>query len=382
VAIAYAIVTPKSAMLFTNLDNVTQGLRRALGGHVEVHAYDEIGAACRSLARDRSRVWADAATTNMSIATELAGASIVADPGPIARIKARKNAVEISGMRRAHVRDGVAMVRFLEWLEKAVPRGGVTEISAAAELLSFRARGEYFQGASFRTISGYGAHGAIVHYTVTDKTNVPLRPDGLYLVDSGGHYLDGTTDITRTVLLGKGASADQKNAFTRVLKGVIALTTAVFPEGVRGLRLDTLARRALWDAGLDYGHGTGHGVGMYLNVHEGPQSIGVRCTGVPLEEGNIFSNEPGYYVEGAFGLRIENLILVRKHEAASRAGRVFFTFDTLTMCPIDTRLVEVKLFTTEERRWLNDYHREVKRTLSPHLESSTRAWLARACGAL
>jgi Xaa-Pro aminopeptidase len=382
VAIAYGIVTPSSAALFTGPDKISPALRRAFGKHVEIHPYDDIGVACDELARARARVWADPATANMWLTRRLEGASIVSAPAPIARIKARKNPAEIAGMRAAHVRDGVAMVRFLEWLEKAVPRGGVTEISAAAELSRFRARGDHFQGASFRTISAYAAHGAIVHYTVTDETNVPLRPEGIYLVDSGGHYLDGTTDITRTVLLGKRATAVQKAQLTRVLKGVIALTTVVFPEGVRGLRLDTLARRALWEVGLDYGHGTGHGVGMYLNVHEGPQSIGVRCTSVPLEEGNIFSNEPGYYVEGEYGLRIENLILVRKEEALSKGGRTFFSFDTLTLCPIDTKLVDVKLLTAGERRWLNDYHRGVRRTLSPFLEASTRAWLTKACAAV
>jgi len=382
VAVAYVLLTEDDAQIFALPEKLPATVRRTFGKHVRVRAYEEIAAACGELGRAGRRVWADSATTSAWVFRCLDGADLVTERAPVARLKARKNPVEIEGMRAAHVRDGAALVRFLAWLEKAVPKGGVTEISAAAALLGFRSREERFQGPSFRTISGYGAHGAIIHYTVTDRTNVPLRPDGLYLVDSGGHYLDGTTDVTRTVLLGKRASAAQREQFTRVLKGMIGLTTAVFPEGVRGLRLDTLARRALWDGGLDYGHGTGHGVGMYLNVHEGPQSIGLRCTGAPLEEGNVFSNEPGYYVEGEYGIRIENLIVVRKQPKLRRGDKVFFGFDTLTMCPIDTRLVDVKLLTAGERSWLDDYHRAVKRVLSPRVDRETRVWLAKACAAV
>jgi len=283
--------------------------------------------------------------------------------------------VEIAGMRAAHVRDGVAMVRFMRWLEEAVPNGGVTEISAADELERLRSEGEHFQGLSFNTISGYAEHGAIIHYAADEESDVPLRAKGIYLLDSGGQYLDGTTDITRTVLLGKSASKEQRDRFTRVLKGHIDLALAVFPQGVSGIRLDTLARRSLWDAGLDYGHGTGHGVGAFLNVHEGPQSISVRGH-VPLEEGNILSNEPGYYAAGAYGIRIENLVVVGK--AAVGNGKPFFAFDTLTMCPIDTRLVEPGLLAPTERAWLDDYHATVYRTLAPHLAGADKRWLRRA----
>ena len=281
-------------------------------------------------------------------------------------------------MKAAHVRDGVAMVRFLRWLEREVPLGTVTELYAANKVDAFRAEGPLFRGPSFDTISGYLGDGAIIHYRVTTETDCALRPEGIYLVDSGGQYLDGTTDITRTVLLGKKATKEQKECFTRVLRGHIGLARVAFPAGTRGPRLDTLARIPLWEIGLDYNHGTGHGVGAYLGVHEGPQSIGTREANAELEPGNILSNEPGYYEPGAYGIRIENLVLVTEDPVRTRPGKRWLRFETITLCPIDTRLVEPKLLSADEKKWLNDYHAAVRKALSPQLDAPERRWLAQA----
>jgi len=256
----------------------------------------------------------------------------------------------------------------------------VTEISAADRLEEFRRTGQHFQGLSFNTISGYAAHGAIIHYSVTPQTDVPLRAAGLYLIDSGAQYLDGTTDITRTVLLGKKATAEQKDRFTRVLQGHIRLARVRFPQGVTGGRLDVLARMALWNVGLDYNHGTGHGVGSFLNVHEGPRTISAnKDTGLPIEAGNIFSNEPGYYKPGGYGIRLENLVLVKQNGVSGENGLPYYEFETLTVCPIDTRLVDTRLLDAEERAWLNGYHKDVYRKLAPHVDSRERTWLRQAC---
>lgn len=382
VAIAYAIVTQKTAELFIDPRKVPAAVARKLGTRVKVQEYDGIAGACRALGKKRLRVWADSKSTSVWIAQLLDGCTFISDATPIGLMKAKKNATETKGMRAAHVRDGVAMVRFLHWLSKEVKKGRVTERSAAQRLLAYRAEGDAFRGPSFDTISGYGSHGAIVHYRVDEKSDVPLEADGLYLVDSGGHYTDGTTDITRTVLLGPRPTREQKEIFTRVLKGHIGLAMASFPEGTTGARLDVIARTALWQLGLDYNHGTGHGVGSFLNVHEGPQSIGPKGSDVPLEVGNVLSNEPGYYEPGAYGMRVENLLLVVKDDKRSKNGKPFLSFETLSFCPIDTSLVERKLLTEDERAWLNEYHRDVQRTLSPHLGTEEKKWLKAACAAL
>ena len=381
VFIAYAVVTRKEASLFVRPEIVTPAVRRALGKQVDVRPYEEFGPAVRELAARKPRVWLDEANASRWVLGLLDGCPLVTEPSPVLPMKSRKNATEIAGMKEAHRRDGVAMVRFLHWLEDAVPRGGVTEISAAEKLEAFRAEGEHFRGLSFDAISGYAGHGAIIHYRVTPETDVPIRPEGLYLIDSGGQYLDGTTDITRTVLLGKSATREQRDRYTRVLKGHIALAKARFPAGIPGYRLDTLARQPLWEAGLDYNHGTGHGVGAYLGVHEGPQNIGTRAPvqAAPLEPGNILSNEPGFYVDGAYGIRIENLVLVVEDSARAGDGRTWLRFETITLCPIDTRVVEPRLLTPAERTWLNDYHRGVLKALAPDLDTAERAWLKRAC---
>ncbi|MEZ4654070.1 MAG: aminopeptidase family protein P [Candidatus Eisenbacteria bacterium] len=380
VSIAYAIVTAAEAYLFVESEKVDAGVKKALGSKVTLRPYDGFADALRRLGEDKARVWVEDSSATAWIAQTLDGADLVTEISPVTLMKSKKNDVEVEGMRSAHVRDGAAVARFLCWLDEAVRKESLTEISAAMKLEEFRREGEHFQGLSFRTISGYGPHGAIIHYSVTPQTDVPVRPDGIYLLDSGGQYLDGTTDITRTVLLGKKATAEQKDRFTRVLKGHIALARARFPHGVGGGRLDVLARTALWEVGLDYNHGTGHGVGSFLNVHEGPRSIGqARDTGLPIEPGNIFSNEPGYYKAGEYGIRIENLVLTRENGVVGENGRPYLEFETLTMCPIDNRLLDVKLLKPEERKWLNDYHKDVGKKLAPFMDAKERAWLKKAC---
>ena len=383
VVIAYALVTHEAATLFVAPGKVTPEAARKLGKSVTVRPYDDFKPALRELAARKARVWIDKDGTNRWVVQQLRGSDLVTETSPIMPMKARKNAVEIDGMREAHVRDGVAMVRFLRWLGEEVPGGHVTELSAEQRLGEFRGEGLNYRGPSFRTIAGFNEHGAIIHYAADEDTNVTLRSKGIFLVDSGGQYLDGTTDITRTVSLG-GATAEQRRIFTLVLKGHIALSRAKFPTGVRGMRLDTLARAHMWSAGLDYNHGTGHGVGAYLGVHEGPQSISpLRCTGAPVEEGNILSNEPGYYAPGKYGIRIENLVLVVRDEKLSRGGKTWLGFEPLTLCPIDTALVDAKLLDDQERAWLNAYHKRVAKTLSPLLaDPKDRRWLARACKAV
>ena len=294
--------------------------------------------------------------------------------------KARKNSAEISGTRAAHIRDGAALTTFLAWLSDAGPKGGVTEISAADYLYECRRTDSRFRGLSFDTISGSGPNGAIVHYRVTPATDRTLDPGDVYLVDSGAQYLDGTTDVTRTVFIddGKGASAEAKDRNTRVLKGHIAVATARFPVGTHGSQIDALARLALWESGLDYDHGTGHGVGSYLGVHEGPQRISKQGGGVPMEPGMILSNEPGYYKEGAYGIRIENLVVVSEVASDKDAERSMLEFETITLAPIDRNLIDRNLLTDTERAWLDSYHVRVRETLSPLVDESVRAWLATA----
>ncbi|MFZ2055695.1 MAG: aminopeptidase P family protein [Candidatus Aminicenantales bacterium] len=375
VAIAYAVITAKDALLFIAREKVGEKAKAALKKKVRFRDYNEFPGELRCLASAKSRVWLDEASVSQWIVDSLKGAKLILKPSPVAVFKALKNTAEIKGAKEAHRRDGAAMVKFLYWLEKAVPEGGVTELSAAQRLEAFRSGQIHFRGPSFSTISAYGSHGAIVHYSVSPETDIPLKPAGIYLVDSGGQYLDATTDITRTVALGR-PTAEQRDRFTRVLKGMIALSSVSFPRGTSGPQLDVLARRALWEKGLNYGHGTGHGIGSYLNVHEGPQTISpARGLGIGLEPGMILSNEPAYYKEGEYGIRTENLVLVVKDTVRSTAESSFYSFETLTLCPIDLRLVKRELLTAEEIRWLNSYHRRVRKELTPRLDRAEAAWL-------
>jgi Xaa-Pro aminopeptidase len=291
--------------------------------------------------------------------------------------KAIKTAAEIKGSRKAHQRDAVAVCRFLAWLDRTAPKGGVDEIAAARQLEVFRAETGKLEEISFDTISGSGPNGAIVHYRVTEATNRKLGLGELYLVDSGAQYRDGTTDITRTIAIGE-PSAEMPDRFTRVLKGHIAIATAVFPEGTKGMALDSFARQALWQAGLDFDHGTGHGVGSYLSVHEGPQSISKRGAAA-IKSGMIISNEPGYYKEGAYGIRIENLVLTKPATTPAGGDREMLSFETLTLAPIDRQLIDSALLTAEERAWLNDYHARVHTGIAPHLSPADAKWLKSAC---
>lgn len=293
--------------------------------------------------------------------------------------KARKNPTEINGMRAAHLRDGAAMVNFLAWVDEACPQGNETEISVVKALEGFRRATNALLDISFETICGAGSDGAIVHYRVTEETDRPVKTGELLLVDSGGQYIDGTTDITRTVTVGtppEGAA----DAYTRVLKGMLAIHRARFPRGVTGANLDSLARYPLWLAGLDYDHGTGHGVGVYLSVHEGPQRLS-RVSHIPLQEGMILSNEPGYYREGAFGIRIENLIVVRAADAVAGGDpqRQWLDFENLTFVPFDRRLIDVQLLDQGERDWINAYHAEIVTRIAPLVDSKVQGWLKAAC---
>jgi Xaa-Pro aminopeptidase len=295
---------------------------------------------------------------------------------PITLMKAVKNQAEIAGMKTAHVRDGVAIVHFLAWLDAQAPSGKLTEIGAVEALESFRRDTGALKDISFPTIAGSGPNGAIVHYRVTQKSNRTIGTNELFLVDSGAQYEDGTTDITRTVAVGT-PSEEMRDRFTRVLKGHIAIASAVFPEGTSGAQLDPLARTALWQAGLDFDHGTGHGVGSYLSVHEGPARISKLGT-VALKRGMILSNEPGYYKTGAYGIRIENLVLVVAAAAPEGADKPLNAFETLTLAPIDRRLILPRMLTGKERTWIDAYHARVLEVLSPLLDAPTTAWLVAA----
>ena len=329
-----------------------------------------------------TRVMADSATANYRIMESLSHAEVLDQPSPAVLMKACKTEEETEGFRAAHVKDGAALCRFLYWLKTRIGKEPMTELSAAARLAAFRAEQPDFLDLSFDTIAGYGPHGAIVHYDPTPETDVPLHPEGLLLVDSGAHYRQGTTDVTRTIALGP-VTQEEKRMFTLVLKGHLALAAARFPHGVTGENLDVLARLPLWEQGLDYTHGTGHGVGFILSVHEGPQSFRWRSADgrrITLEEGMVISNEPGYYEAGKFGIRHENLVLVRTGETTDY-GR-FMYLEPLTMAPFDRDAIDVSLLTEAELAQLNDYHRLVYDTVAPLLPAEEQAWLAAATAPL
>lgn len=376
VAIAYALVGRKTARLYIDPVKVTPVLNAALKGQADIRPYDAFGGDLDRLARRGLRVWADDGSTSRWITSCLGKKTARhSEPSPVGLFKAVKSAAEIRGAREAHLADGAALVKFLSWLDRALKSGTVTELSAERKLLEFRAQNRLFRGPSFRTISAFGPHAAVVHYAADEKSDIPLGRRGLYLIDSGGQYRNGTTDITRTVCLGRPTN-EEKEAFTLVLKGLIALTTAAFPAGTAGRQLDALARTALWDRGMNYGHGTGHGVGAFLSVHEGPQAISpTRCRGTALEPGMITSIEPGFYLEGLFGVRLENLVLVVVDKKRSSAKQKFFTLEILSLCPIDISGLDPKLLDPREIAWLNAYHARVKKALSPLLGRAEAEWL-------
>jgi Xaa-Pro aminopeptidase len=364
--------------LFIDRRKLVPGLEAHLGNSVRVHAPDQLSEALGQLGRDKRRVLADPASAAAAIFDRLAaaGAEVVRGSDPCALPKACKNPVEIEGTRAAHRRDGAAVTRFLAWLARHGAASTLTEIDAAEQLGQFRRANELFRDFSFDTISGAGPNGAIVHYRVTPETNRPIRSGELYLIDSGAQYLDGTTDITRTVAIGE-PTAEMRDRFTRVLKGHIALGSARFPRGTTGSQLDALARTALWSAGIDYDHGTGHGVGSYLGVHEGPQRISKVPNRVPLDVGMIVSNEPGFYKTGGYGIRIENLVTVIEGKVEG-GERPMLAFETLTLAPIDRNLVEPSLLTPAETAWLDAYHAQVRAIIGPLVDAETKNWLAEA----
>jgi Xaa-Pro aminopeptidase len=328
------------------------------------------------LARQGARVAFDAATVPayLTQAIDRAGGKAEIGADPITLMKAKKNAFELAGARAAHERDGAAMTNFLAWLAAEAPRGRLTEIDAVKALETFRRASPALKDLSFPTIAGAGPNSAIPHYRVSEQSNRKIER-GILLIDSGAQYEDGTTDITRTIAVGR-PSALMRDRFTRVLKGHVAVARAVFPAGTNGAQIDAMARAALWRAGLDFDHGTGHGIGSYLSVHEGPQRLAKTGTAA-LAPGMIVSNEPGYYAGGAFGIRIENLVVVEAR-AIPGGERPMLGFETLTLAPIDLSLVEPKLMDADEIAWLDDYHARVRKTLSPRVDSSTRAWLTKA----
>jgi Xaa-Pro aminopeptidase len=329
------------------------------------------------------KVVADPATAAAAILDRLhrAGATIQHQPDPCQLPKACKNPLEVEGMRKAHIRDGVAMARFLCWFESAAAGGSLTEIAAAETLEGFRRATGCLSDLSFDSISGAGSNGAIVHYRVTRSTNRAINKDEIFLIDSGAQYPDGTTDITRTLIVGT-PTAEMKDRFTRVLKGHIALATARFPEGTIGMQLDSFARRPLWEVGLDYDHGTGHGVGSYLSVHEGPQNISKRPVSQKLMPGMICSNEPGFYKTGAYGIRLENLVVVTEGKELPGGERPMMGFETITLVPLDINLVEPGLLTESERAWLNAYHARVLDVIRPLVDEEVRTWLEKATRAV
>lgn len=380
-ALGFALVHADGGCeLFMAPAKLPEATRAWLGNAVSVQDRAGLPAALRRMAGKRVRVDAGGTPAWFAQTLRAAGAEVVAGMDPCVLPKARKNAVEQQGARNAHARDAVAVCRFLHWLESAA--GRESEMSAGERLLALRGEVALFRGESFAAITGAGEDGAIIHYKATAETNRPIRPNETFLIDSGAQYLDGTTDITRTVWTGPDAApAEIRERSTRVLKGHIAIATAVFPQGTTGAHLDGFARAALWQVGLDYDHGTGHGVGSYLSVHEGPVSISRLARPVPIAEGMILSNEPGYYKPGGYGIRHENLVLVERREFAE-AAKPFLGFETLTFAPFDRRLIAPDLLTPAERDWLDAYHALVWRVVGPHVTGDCAAWLAAACAPL
>jgi len=370
-----------TATLFMEPEKLPPETLDWLGSDVTAMGRAMLPGALAQLSGQRVRVDAAGSPVWFAQMLERAGATVLDGADPCQLPKACKNPTEQAGARAAHARDAAAVCRFLHWLDGA-DRPALTEMASAQRLLAFRQAAAEFRGESFPAISGAGEHGAVIHYRVTPETDRPLRDNEAYLVDSGAQYPDGTTDITRTVWTGPDAPLDElRDRFTRVLKGHISLATALFPQGVAGPHLDAFARRALWQAGLDYDHGTGHGVGSYLSVHEGPASLSRAGRMVPLAPGMILSNEPGYYLPGAYGIRLENLLMVRTADRPA-AKKPFLEFESLTLAPFDRRLIDLALLTAEERRWIDDYHARVLSEVGPALDASARDWLAAACAAL
>ncbi|WP_010544413.1 aminopeptidase P family protein [Sphingomonas elodea] len=383
VALAYTVIhADGTADLFVAPDKVTDAVRQHLGNAVRIQDRAAFAPALGGFAG--KRVVADPGTAVSAVfdALEAGGATVVALRDPVILAKAIKNPAEVAGHKAAQARDGAALSRFLKWFEETAPQGGLTELSVAEKLRDFREATGKLKDLSFDTISATGPNGAIPHYKVTEESSLPIEPGQLFLIDSGGQYGDGTTDVTRVMPVG-AASHEMKDRFTRVLKGHIAIATAIFPDGTTGAQIDGFARRPLWEAGLDFAHGTGHGVGAYLSVHEGPQRIappsypGGQAL-EPLRAGMFLSNEPGYYKAGEYGIRIENLVHIVERTIPG-GDKPMLAFETLTFAPIERSLILPELLSPEERAWLDAYHAQVLAIVGPQLEGEERAWLEAKC---
>lgn len=378
VFVGYVLVSVDGATLFVDKAKLTPEVEQYLANEgVGVAPYTAVTEALRHY--NDYNLLLDPAEVNYTLWRAAAQLRVVRAASPVPAMKAVKNETEIEGFHHAMLRDGVALVRFLKWLKPAVQAGGVTELSAAEKLRALRAEQPLFRDLSFDTIAAYAAHGAIVHYEPTAESDVPLRPEGLLLLDSGAQYLDGTTDITRTIALGP-VTDEERKVYTLVLKGHLQLQNLCFPDGACGSQLDAVARMAMWHEGMNFMHGTGHGVGAYLNVHEGPHQIRMEWRPAPLHAGMTVTDEPGLYLAGRFGVRTENTLLVvpyRKTEFGS-----FLRFEPLTLCPIDKAPIVLEMLSVDERAWLNAYHRHVYEALYPLLEPDEQKWLADACAPL
>ena len=378
VFVSFMLITTQTAKLFVHDGKLTQEAQQSLQrAGVTVAPYTGVGEA---LARyPEYNILADPDEVSYALMKAIRAQEIVREPSPVPALKAIKTEAEQQGFRSAMLRDGIALVKFLRWLKPAVETGGQTEMSIDEKLTALRTEQPLYRGLSFDTIAAYQAHGAIVHYEATPATNAPLRPEGLLLLDSGAQYQDGTTDITRTIALGP-VTEEQRRIYTLVLKGHIQLQLLRFPDGASGTQLDAIARRDLWGEGLNFLHGTGHGVGSYLNVHEGPHQIRMEYRPAPLHAGMTVTDEPGVYLEGKFGVRIENTLLIQPY-IETGFGR-FLRFETLSLCPIDKTPILPELLTREEIGWLDDYHETVYQKISPHLDETERIWLREATAPL
>lgn len=371
VFVAYLLIEQQRTTLYINKEKLTNEVHNyLLSQQIDVEDYADVTKGLANYAE--YNILLDPNTTNYTLAKMVKCQEIVTMPSPVPALKAVKNEAEIRGFRNAMLKDGIAMVKFLKWLKPAVEAGNETEMSLDDKLTSLRAEQPLFKGKSFETIVGYEAHGAIVHYEATPETNIPMKPHGLVLIDSGGQYQDGTTDITRTIALGD-TTPEQRTAYTLVLKGFINFAMLKFPDGATGTQLDATARLPLWREGMNYLHGTGHGVGAYLNVHEGPHQVRMQWRPAPFHAGMTVTDEPGLYIEGLFGIRIENTLLTTPYRSTPFGE--FLQFSSLTLCPIDTAPIELSMLTLDELSWLNNYHRTVYNTLAPHLDSEHTEWL-------
>ena len=377
VFVSYLLISSKDVTLYINKVKLSTEIEAYLKAEgVAIAPYEDIAKGLKDYFE--YNILLDPDEVNYTLYKQVSREIIEAE-SPVKRMKTVKNPTEIAGFRSAMLKDGIAMVKFLKWLKPAVEAGGQTEITADKKLTSLRAEQPDFRDISFDTIAGYQSHGAIVHYEATPETDIPLKPEGFLLLDSGAQYLDGTTDITRTIALGP-LTEEQKRVYTLVLKGHIQIELCKFPSGASGTQIDILAREAMWREGLNYLHGTGHGVGTYLNVHEGPHQFRMEWKPAPLVAGMTITDEPGVYLEGKFGVRIENTLLITPYKE-TQFGK-FLQFESLTLCPIDKTPIIKEMLLQEEIDWLNQYHQKVVEILSPHLCDSEAAWLQEACAAI